>query len=679
MGKKVAVFALGEKTLSALENQIRAFFKKGVDISGYCLENMDDASPAVPADLAVISSNVVLPFAMRHLSSTTKTLVVRRSLSVDALDKLLALPPETKLLACHKYPAGAREVAASVKELGISHVECHSLYDLAHELSSAVTTAVVAGDRGVIPAWVTKIIDIGPREAELASLVEIAHIIGYPLGEMGLLSLRYTKEIARRSELLKQALRNNELLHNQIKVVLNTVQDALIGVDNGNYIRVFNQPASKLLGEGRPLAGRHLPEVLLGYKSVPTAEYTAEGGSLLTIGNKTYHMTVSPVKDDGGAALGAVIALREATDVIRMENEVRAGLKARGHVARYIFSDILGVSPAIRGTLNTAQKLAASDLNVLISGENGTGKELFAQSIHNASARRSGPFVAANCAALPASLIESELFGYEEGAFTGARKGGKPGLIEQAHGGTIFLDEIGDISCETQARLLRVIQEKEVMRVGCTKIIPVDVRIIAATNRDLRKLVAGGRFREDLYYRLFVAPLYIPPLRARKQDIPYLTRCFLAENNLPDEVLDASLLQALAAYSWPGNVRELQSLVQYAAVIADTPPEAKQVVLQRIGGQPGDAAHLPVSMSSQDLPLYKTILEIYEEAKGLSITLGRGALRQHLRSRGFNLGEQVIRRRLDVMKNAGLLTAGKGRQATSITVSGEQLLQTFRR
>ncbi len=678
MSPTVAVIALGELTKKSLEKQIGEFFKGGVTITAYCLERLRENSiDPIVADVAVVSSAPVLPMAVSFLHPATRVIVARRFLNVTSVDKLLALPRSIKVLACHRYPAGSREIIESISELGISHIECFSPYEAPYSLCSGVTTAITAGDGGEVPSWVSQVIEIGPREIDLGSMIEIAQMIDFPLRNINFSSLQYTKEIAKRSELLKQASRTNELLHNQIKVVLNSVRDALIGIDSEGGIRVYNRPASQIASiKQEDLAGCKLLQAFPELHAVLKTDLRlSDGKNLVNIKGKTYYITVSPVQDDLGAAIGAVLALRDVTEVQWLESEVRSALKTRGHFTRYSFDDILGISPAIQTTLQTARKLAASSLNVLISGENGTGKELFAQSIHHSSARSDGPFVAANCAALPASLIESELFGYEEGAFTGARKGGKPGLIEQAHGGSIFLDEIGDIAGQAQARLLRVIQEKEVMRVGCTRIIPVDVRIIAATNRDLRALVNRGQFREDLYFRLFVAPLTVPPLRERKQDIRYLTLRFLQESNLPDSVLDTELSKVLTDYSWPGNVRELQSIIQYAAVIADNETEAKQAILARIAGsRVRSPEYLPLSMHQRDYPLYQAILELFQEARHLGIGLGRGSVRLQLEARGLTISEQVLRTRLAVLRNAGLLASGKGRQATMITPQGEQML-----
>lgn len=244
----------------------------------------------------------------------------------------------------------------------------------------------------------------------------------------------------------------------------------------------------------------------------------------------------------------------------------------QGLVARYCFDDICGDSHLLQDTINQARKYARTQSTVLISGESGTGKELFAQSIHNESDRRCGPFVAINCAALPETLLESELFGYEEGAFTGAKRGGKQGMFEIAHGGTIFLDEIAELGPHLQARILRVLQQKEVMRVGGERIIPVDVRVVTATNRNLFEAVQKGSFREDLYYRLNVLPLKVPPLRKRPEDIPALFRYFLAsrgEGRVPVKIPEY-ITEKMKRYPWPGNVRELENFVErYCAIGED--------------------------------------------------------------------------------------------------------------
>jgi propionate catabolism operon transcriptional regulator len=277
------------------------------------------------------------------------------------------------------------------------------------------------------------------------------------------------------------------------------------------------------------------------------------------------------IRERGGPA-GAVLTLYDAKNIRQADTRLRVAARSRKPVARYFFDQIAGNSPAFAQARRLAQRYAVTGSTVLLTGESGTGKELFAQAIHNASRRGGKPFVAINCAAFPEPLLESELFGHEEGAFTGSRKGGKAGLFEVAHTGTVFLDEIGDMPISLQTRLLRVLQEKEVVRLGSADPIPVDVRIISATHQNLLARVRTQQFREDLYYRLNILNLHLPALRDRVEDIPTLATQLLQAallrvgSTLSAATVVEDIEPLLRRYSWPGNVRELENVTERLAV-----------------------------------------------------------------------------------------------------------------
>lgn len=270
---------------------------------------------------------------------------------------------------------------------------------------------------------------------------------------------------------------------------------------------------------------------------------------------------------DGNEIVAAIVCLKDFDTLTRIYNELA------GHDQQIGFNTIIGSHPALNDAIAKAKKAAMSESTVVINGESGTGKELFARSIHGYSRRKNGPFIALNCAAIPETLLESELFGYEGGAFTGAKAKGKVGKFELASGGTIFLDEIGDLQLSLQSKILRVLEDDQVTRLGGIKPIPINVRIIAATHRNLEDMVSKGEFREDLFYRLSVIPLQIPPLRERKTDIPILIDCFLEEfkQHYPGREIffNQGLMDLLLKYHWPGNVRELRNVVEYAVNMAD--------------------------------------------------------------------------------------------------------------
>lgn len=302
-------------------------------------------------------------------------------------------------------------------------------------------------------------------------------------------------------------------------------------------------------------------------------------------------VNVAPIIVDGELK-GSVGIVRDVSEITRLSEELEQQKKlVRRLTSKYTFAEIVAESPVMQQAVQQAMRAAETPATVLLRGESGTGKELFAHAIHNASARRNGQFIRVNCAAIADSLLESELFGYAEGAFTGARKGGKRGLFEEASGGTLFLDEIGEISLSLQAKLLRVLQEKEIVRVGEAKPLPVNARVIAATNANLEAMIAQGRLREDLYYRLNVVPILIPPLRHRPEDLPRLVEHLMAKfneeygRNVVRIAPDA--LARLTGYRWPGNVRELENIIGRAMIamaMTDTVIEARFLPPLESGG-----------------------------------------------------------------------------------------------
>lgn len=289
------------------------------------------------------------------------------------------------------------------------------------------------------------------------------------------------------------------------------------------------------------------------------------------VGDKTVLVTEHPVNIEGEKR-ATYVSLRLVDDIRRTEKKIRGKLQDKGLVAKYSFSDIVAQDVVMKQLIAKAIRYAQVEGNVLLTGETGTGKELFVQSMHNASPRRDKPFVAVNCAAFSEQLLESELFGYTEGAFTGASKGGKTGLFELAQGGTIFLDEIGELPMRFQAKLLRVIQEKEIRKIGGDEFIPVDVRIMSATNQNIPQLIEKGLFRRDLYYRINLLTIHIPSLRERKEDIPLIFKRFVEKKskalNIVEPMVEKEAMDALMRYSWPGNIRELRNVAERAVIFS---------------------------------------------------------------------------------------------------------------
>ena len=360
---------------------------------------------------------------------------------------------------------------------------------------------------------------------------------------------------------------NRELimLNKRMYNILNSVSDGVIIIDSFGKITHTNPALERMLDRRLDLSGKAIEnlventlairDMLVSGKGFKDVELTIRNGTTLSC-----LASGEVLRDEQGHITGASIFIDTIKNVHNLVN------RFSGAQATFQFEDIVGESEQLMEAIRIGTRAAVSDSNVLLQGDSGTGKEVFAQAIHNRSSRANYPFVAINCGAIPRELLDSELFGYVEGAFTGAKKGGRPGKFEMASGGTLFLDEIADLPLAKQVALLRVLQERKIMRIGGDRVIPVDVRIICATNKNLLEMVKKGHFRQDLYYRLNVISITLPSLKNRRQDINLLLNYFLQKYSkrmgMPAPVIEPQVLHYLETYSWPGNVRELQNVVE---------------------------------------------------------------------------------------------------------------------
>ncbi|MFF5398550.1 sigma-54 interaction domain-containing protein [Peribacillus butanolivorans] len=407
------------------------------------------------------------------------------------------------------------------------------------------------------------------------------------------------------------------------KDIIEFAYDGLVMVDTEGYVQMLSHAYADFLGVDQESSiGKHVTEIIENTRMHLVAKTgKQEVAELQKIKDNYIIATRSPILKQGkivGAVgkilfknVGQFTALSKRVNLLEMELKKYKGDFRERNKASYTFDHIMGKGPALMEVKVQARIAAKSDSNVLILGESGTGKELFAHSIHNESRRAMGVFVKVNCAAIPAELLESELFGYEEGSFTGAKKGGKAGKFEAADGGTIFLDEIGELPLHMQVKLLRVLQEKEIERVGSTGSVQIDVRVIAATNRNLEEMVSKGEFRLDLYYRLKVMQIHVPSLRKRLEDVEILVNYFVEkyQNLMKKNVQGMSdqALRLLRLYKWPGNIRELENIIERALNIV----EEEEMI---------DSKHLPEEITGyKELVPIRTLAEVMEETERATI------------------------------------------------------------
>lgn len=513
----------------------------------------------------------------RRLSPETCDVVLSRSLTVDvirkntaipvvsidcnALDLLRALLPyrgRIRRVAFFHYGATLPGLACVGAALGLDIREC--LFESKSDMK-------------------LQLLRLAPGETDLVVGGTYVPELAEPLG-FTTLHLAVEKDAAERALLeavnIARARRTERQRAARLATILDAIEEGIVVLNEYGQINLINPSAERLLDcRGEDLLNRNIRSLMPGlFAPGPACAAVPDRGRVQDVRGNTLVVNRMPILFQGGC-VGTVCSLSDAGHIQKMGAQLRNRLRSRGFAARYTFDDMRTRSPKMRQIKELGRLYASTDANLIIYGESGTGKELFAQSVHAASPRAQRPFVAVNCAAIPEGLLESELFGYEEGAFTGARRQGKAGMFELAHTGTLFLDEVGDLPLSLQGRLLRVLQEKELVRVGGTRILSLDVRILCATHRDLRLLVSQGRFRSDLFYRLNVLSVLIPPLRERPEDIldiavPYLLKHLRTPP--PADVLERQIAGPLTSRRWPGNIRELLNTLERLIIVANHTP-----------------------------------------------------------------------------------------------------------
>lgn len=669
------MIAYRHKTSRFLTEQLQDLVSRDVEVVECSFER---GLGSLQADVAVAATALVMSQLGPWLSPRLPVVVLKRTISRVAWEQVMRLPARAQALVVNDAQETAMDTLALLHELGAAHLKLVPYWPDVNEVPPA-SIAVVPDERHLVPAWVEQVVDLGPRVIDPSSVVDLLTMLDRYDGESHTRLLAYSDTVMARPG-LRHTLHWFTRAKSQLETVLDEMQEGVVAYDGHRRVTLVNRRAEVLLGrEGWQMVGRSFPE--LAAELGLDGSLTSHPDRGPQVANLQGRQVVARHRPLSGEALGGMLMLRDVTEINDLERRLRRELKTRGHVTRYSFADIVGQSTALRTTVRKAQKLASGNGTILIQGESGTGKELIAQAIHAASRRAPYPFVAVNCAAVPETLLESELFGYEEGAFTGARRGGKEGLFEQAHMGTIFLDEIGELSPGLQARLLRVLQEREVLRIGAERLRPIDVRVICATNQDLEAMVEQRQFRADLYYRLNVLTLTVPPLRERHDDIPDLVRSFLAGMNDRRQVPQA-VMELLLRHDWPGNVRELCNCVAYMAQVADgpfTPDDLPTAVLPRVQkatrSWPQDllstgalSAHLVATAQvAADRELRFLLGALLPSP--LAVRVGRRSLAQQAAQLNLHLTEAQVRRRLEHLARLGLVTMRHG-GAPKLTEAG---------
>lgn len=684
MKKQVAVITRAKEIRNSMKDQIDMIFGELVETNIYSLEDKT-IDKLKKSDLYVVSSSAYEYLDEKFLKNKN-LVIVDYTISKERKNFLKNFPKGTKAVFFNVSQKMCMEAIAMMYHLGVNNIEFIPAYPNMENFPKN-NLIITPAETKLLPkeAEGRDIIDIGHRILDANTIIEIAlklefeHILYYKKIK------EYLDTVATNDYSLNKILEKATQSESQLGILMGILDIAIIGVDKDNFICSCNEGAEKILNrKSINLIGNSACDILSCVPFGEVRETKQEIRSrLVTVNGEYVNLNITPVIKAENY-MGAFAVLQRFKEEEQKQHELRRQLLNKGHKAKYTFDDILGESGAIKKIKEIAKKMAKTNSAVLITGESGTGKELFAHAVHNYSDRKDYPFVAVNCAAIPENLLESELFGYEEGAFTGAKKGGKIGLFEFAHMGTLFLDEIEGMSPALQIKLLRVIQEKEIMKIGGGKVINIDVRIIAATNEELRKLVKENKFRKDLYYRINTLPIMIPPLREREDDVYLLLEKFKTEIGA-DFKFTPKAKEAFKMYNWEGNIRELKNYVKFFNFMGeeyinfeDMPLAVKEYYEENKKEiSEKEESNILKETAGHRYKEYVFLLKKIKENQKAGLSSGRKILCSICEKNNISLTEQEIRGILKNLEKIDFIKVFKGRKGNIISEKGEEFLKNL--
>jgi len=688
MKKKLALINYDSKSADVYCEQIESLFSGEIYVEKYCINN-ENISNTIIADLILVQNNDGFEKVKKYIPTDSQIMFCNRTISKTGLNKILSIPYGTEVVVLDETYEMSNNIISIIYEIGVRNLKLIPASPKSKNMFEN-KTVVILGESSFIPNNSKEIINIG------SSLLDISTIIGIGF-RLDLEHIIRDKDIQKSySEIvpanwgLTEIIGRTNRIEGTLNVLFKAIEDGVMSIDLKGQIISYNENAKKILGysKNKVIRGNGLmlfPDIPFK-NTLETLKPIKD--KLIKINGYDIIVSVDPIINSN-KLYGAFAIMKNFSEAELKQHKFRTQLIGKGHKAKYNFKDIIGESEEITKCKKKAIRMADSNSTVLITGESGTGKELFAQAIHNNSVRRDYQFVVINCGALPESLLESELFGYEEGSFTGARKGGRPGLFELAHKGTLFFDEIGEMPLSLQSRLLRVLQERQVMRLGGDRLIDIDVRLIAATNRNIIEMVNKGDFREDLFYRLNVLSLKVPSLNFRKEDIPSII------NNLKNGFsgnfsLTRSAIDALIQHDWKGNVRELKNYVEYIVNLGidivdeeDLPfynEDYKKVSTENKIGNLNEQTYRSslIEIAGKSIDSYIFVLEELAKAFIENKRLGRRSIFKECENHNLFLSEQEIRAILLNLEKCKMVTILKGRSGTIITELGKKALKYFK-
>ncbi|HGT1499658.1 TPA: sigma-54 interaction domain-containing protein, partial [Clostridioides difficile] len=643
MKKSVALVNDSRKDLiDFLENNLKLVFGDSININRYFINEIND-NDIINDDVILVMSVERLDKIINNILDKKKVIVVRRTFREDKIYNLLSLPQGTNVLIVNDSDETTLETISLFYKIGVTNIR--PIPYMNDNNYKNIKIAITPGVPEKVPSFISDIFDLGHRYIDISTFIEIINLLQIDSKEIQSNLVKYSEEIISLDTGIKDKYKELFLKIEELDTILNLSKDGILFTSKDGEINTYNSKVKDILDINEDIYGKYIEDIFVDSLKVLLSE--KEILDKVVVFNKKYINVNKKNIYNRDEKMGTYYSLQEITYIKKLEQNLTKKLREKGQIAKYTFKDIKTNSPKMFECIDLAKKVSKSDLSILIRGESGTGKELIAQSIHNNSNRKNQPFIAVNCAAVPENLLESQLFGYDKGTFTGGLKDGKQGLFELANNGTIFLDEIGDMPLELQTKLLRVLQEKQIMPVGSHNVINIDVRIISATNKNLEQMIDNSQFREDLYYRLNTIPINIPPLRERKEDILIIMEDLINKKL----VITPEAKKLIQNYMWKGNIRELQNVTSYLNIMCE------DIVLEKdlppnLRSSDNKNTSLKLKYSKNDI---LNILEILILNKESDVGIGRGLILKALLDKNLQITEGKIKKIFEYLKKEELI------------------------
>lgn len=679
----IAIVSILKRHSEFIKCDLLNYFKDYAVINAYSIDEINYIDTLYEKCI-LISTFEIFEKVKKKATENSEIIISKLTIKKENLQRIVEIPKKSKVLVVNINFRNCMEVISILYSCGFKDYEYVPYFNKNEDYDHDIKVAITPNELQMVPEGIERVINIGDRVSNLSVILEIANALKINDFSQNQNVKNLLHNIDATDFSIETILGEKDDLKMQINVLLDIMSQGIIITDVSGKILSSNSNAKHILRDrSNQLELFNVSEIIPELDNIKSIRLISKKEEkIININDKNIIISFIPIFNDD-IITGFVITLVNFDEIEDKQNDYRTKISFGNHRATNTFNDIIGSSSIINKVIKTAKMMANSNSSIMLFGESGTGKEVFAQSIHNESPRKSHNFVAVNCAAIPESLLESEMFGYEEGAFTGAKKGGKIGLFELAHKGTLFLDEIAEMPLLMQSKLLRVIEEMKIIKVGSNKIVSVDVRIIAATNKYLRKLVDEGKFREDLFYRLNVLPLNIPSLRERKEDIMLIANYFI-QSMKKNIKFTSEATKLMQSYNWAGNIRELRNVIEYIISLDKNIIEKDDLPfsnhLKYKDSHPNnnnlinnDLILKFILREGNKIDLYKAILTELEKSYTNKERVGRKKLMTIFESYNLFFSEQEIRTCLIRLDDYGFITSKKGRAGSIITPSGVQL------